>query len=85
VRPQNLLHATEAGEFEHSLELRPTTLAISLQRFQGDIQADLVADLETVGQHFLRAVDSHGDAVEGMDFDASRKSRFRKAKNAAGG
>src|SRR3546814_11658021 len=46
--------------------------------------ADLVAELEQIGECFLHAIDRHVDALDQMLFDAVGEGAATKARNAQG-
>src|SRR3990172_4493434 len=55
---------------------------ICLESFQGDIEPDLVAMLETVGDCFFRAVDAEGDSTHLVDLHSFGKSIAREPEEA---
>jgi hypothetical protein len=57
-------------------------LPIGLESLEGDIEADLVAVLETVGDGFFRAVDAKGDSTHLPDLHSFGKSIARKPEEA---
>ena len=61
-----MFNTADARVFEHLLELDSPVAAIRPQRFDGDVQTNLIAIFETVGQSLLGAVDANGHPLSMM-------------------
>lgn len=60
----------------------PPQVALSQESFQGDLEPDLVAVLEAVGDCFFRAVDAEGDSTHLVDLYSFGKSIAREPEEA---
>lgn len=73
-------HAIDAKVLRHAVELVQVELAAApslFERLQGDVQADCVAEPETVRDRASEAVDAHGMPFKSMSLDALTKHRGR--------
>src|SRR2546426_5177584 len=69
VGAHDSLDPAEPCEFHQVIDFGPATFPIQLERFDDGVLADSVAELETVRQRLLGAVDSYGEAVHLVGFD----------------
>ena len=64
------------GEFGQSCPVRLScAFAVSAQSLDGNVQANLVAVLEAVGDRFFRRIDLHANIVNRDHIDAGAKRR----------
>src|SRR3546814_19090039 len=66
------------------LQINPVGGQGGAQGIDCQMWADLVAELEQIGECFLHAIDRHVDALDQMLFDAVDEGAATKARNAQG-
>ena len=82
IRANDFLNSTESGKFKNALRLEAFVAAVESQPLHCNIEADLVAEFEAVGDGLLGTVHTDRHPVDRVRFDASRESRCRKSKDA---
>jgi len=82
VRAHDFLDAIDLGEFCQSCPVRLScAFAVSAQRLNGNVQANLVPVFEAVGDRFFRRIDLHRNIVNPNQIDAGAKRRLGKPED----
>lgn len=82
VRTHDFFHPTNTGTTKEFVYVKRFSSTICLESFQGDLEPDLVAVLEAVGDCFFRAVDAEGDSTHLVDLYSFGKSIAREPEEA---
>src|SRR5659263_183308 len=82
VRAHDFFNPANSGTVKEFLHVERLSSPICLESFQGDIEPDLVAMLEAVGDGFFRAVDAEGDSTHLADLHPFGKSIAREPEEA---
>lgn len=78
VRAHDIFHPTNSSAVKEFVHVERFSSTICLESFQGDLEPDLVAVLEAVGDGFFRAVDAEGDSTHLVNLYSFGKSIARK-------
>ncbi len=82
VRAHDIFHPANTGTVKELVYVKRFSSTICLESFQGDLEPDLVAVLEAVGDCFFRAVDAEGDSIHRVDLYSFGKSIAREPEEA---
>ena len=82
VRTYDSFHPTNLSAVKEFVYVERFSSTICLESFQGDIEPDLVAVLEAVGDCFFRAVDAERDTTHLVDLYSFRKRIAREPEEA---
>jgi len=82
VRAHDVFHPANTSTLKEFVYVERFSSPICLESFHGDIEPDLVAVLEAVGDGFFRAVDAKGDSTHLVDLYSFGKSIAREPEEA---
>src|SRR3990170_3239152 len=82
VRAHDFFHPANTSTLKEFVYVERFSSTICLESFQGDLEPDLVAVLEAVGDCFFRAVDAERDTTHLVDLYSFRKSIAREPEEA---
>src|SRR5659263_523891 len=82
VRAHDFFHPANSSAVKEFVYVERFSSTICLESFQGDLEPDLVAVLEVVGDCFFRAVNAEGDSTHLVDLYSFGKSIAREPEEA---